>query len=227
MDAERFDNLVHALAIEPSRRGLLTGLTAGLLALQAHGERSEAKKKRKKRKKKQAGACEGRVCGPNSLGNGSCGDCGPCKNCEGGACFNKTNGTGCGGECLECQNGACVAKANGLICGGGTCVGGTCCTATERICGTICCPNGSLCIDDVKSRCAPDCDAACIARGPRCGCAQPFDADIDYCNVNPNVVDLCAQPDCDGQDDCAPNGVCSKVSCGANQVFKCLDTCPA
>lgn len=227
MDALRFDALVRTLSAKSTRRGVFAGLTGGLLVLLPRGDAADAKRKRKKRKKPTA-ACAGRVCGPNAFGTGSCGDCGVCKTCEGGACFAKANGTGCGGECLECRGGACVAKAAGTPCGtGGTCVDGVCCAAADRVCGTLCCPAGTICIDAGKHRCAPACDAACDDRRPRCGCALPFDSDLDFCNVNPEVGTLCALPDCDSQEDCAPNGVCARVSCGGNAVPKCLEACPA
>ena len=228
MDAMRFDAFVRTLSSQASRRGVLAGLTGGVVALLAHGDGADAKRKRKKRKKPPVAVCAGRVCGPNSLGTGSCGQCGPCKNCEGGACFAKANGTDCGGECLECQGGACVAKAAGKSCGnGGSCIGGSCCAASDRACGTLCCPAGTICIDDDNHRCAPACDAGCLGRGPRCGCALTFDTELDFCNVNPEVGTLCALPDCDSQEDCAPDSVCANVSCNAAVVPKCLEACPA
>ncbi len=240
MNVKRFDGLTRSLASGASRRVLLASVATGLVALLPQGKDAEAKRKRKKKKKKTVvpppvsppagciATCANRVCGPDSCGGGSCGDCGICKNCEGGACFNKTNGTGCGGECLECQGGACVARAKGTPCTGGVCVGGVCCTLGERICGAICCPAGTLCIDADNGRCAPVCDATCNpGRAPRCGCAVTFDTDIDYCNVNPDFDVICAQPACDSQEDCAPDKVCSNVTCGGAPSQRCLDACPA
>ena len=48
-----------------------------------------------------------------------------------------------------------------------------------------------------------------------------------FSNVNPEVGTLCALPDCDSQEDCAPDSVCGNVSCGGNTVPKCLEACPA
>lgn len=203
MDAKRFDDFVHSFASEPSRRGLLAGLASGLLALHVRSEGVEARKKRKKRKKKPV-LCEGRVCGPNSLGTGSCGDCGSCKSCEGGAC---------------------VAKLNGVACGGsGGCVEGTCCPSIDRVCGTLCCPTGTNCVDSENQRCAPNCDIACDDRAPQCNCQVAFNTDRSYCSVKP-VGNVCDLPECDSQSDCAPTAVCAKTTCGAGDTPRCIETC--
>jgi hypothetical protein len=242
MDTERFDDLVRFLAIPSvcsSRRRLLAAVLSGGLLGVVLARDAPAKRKRKKKKKRTPPppvvvvspptacipSCGARVCGPNSCGEGSCGECGDCKSCEGGACFPKTNGTACQGSCRTCQDGACVAKANGLPCGtGGFCVAGECCGSADRVCGTVCCAAGTLCADPAHTRCAPACDAACDDRRPTCGCAQTFDTEIDFCNVQP--ANNCNQPECETQEDCAPGGFCANVSCNAVLGTRCLESCP-
>jgi hypothetical protein len=170
MDGGRFDHLIRSLSSGASRRILLAGLTGGLLPLLARSEHAAVKKKRKKKKRSASAVpppplppltpacvpdCVGRVCGPNSCGAGSCGDCGPCKNCQGGACINKVNGTACGGVCEECQGGQCVPKENGTDCGGNRhCDEGQCvCDPASRICGSICCPLGLVCGNPETQKC--------------------------------------------------------------------------
>jgi hypothetical protein len=161
VDADVFDAMVRSLSSSASRRGALAGIMGSALGLLTGGMATEAKKRRKRKKKKVVPPpppppppppnvcqpdCVGRVCGPNSCGIGSCGDCGPCKNCQGGACFDKVNGAVCGGVCEECQGGQCVPKANGTDCGENKfCQGGQCICPADRTCRDVCCPSNQAC----------------------------------------------------------------------------------
>lgn len=152
MDAERFDAMVRSLSSSASRRGALAGVLGSALGLLARAGEAAAKKRRRKKKRVPPAPvgcqadCVGRVCGPDSCGTGTCGDCGPCKNCQGGACFDKVNGTACGGVCEECQGGQCVPKATGADCGENkVCQGGQCLCPSDRTCRDVCCPANQAC----------------------------------------------------------------------------------
>jgi hypothetical protein len=157
LDADHFDAMVRSLSSSASRRGALAGVMGGALGLLTREVGTAAKKRRKKKKRVPPppvppppegcqADCVGRVCGPNSCGTGTCGDCGPCKNCQGGACFDKVNGTACGGVCEECQSGQCVPKATGTDCGENKiCQGGQCVCPADRTCRDICCPSNQAC----------------------------------------------------------------------------------
>jgi hypothetical protein len=172
VDAKHFDAMVRSLSSSASRRGTLTGVMGSALGLLTSQVATEAKKRRKRKKKKRAGCqadCVGRVCGPDSCGTGTCGDCGPCKNCQGGACFAKVNGTGCGGVCEECQGGQCVLKADGVDCGENKiCQGGQCLCPTDRLCRDICCPSNQACFRFGQN------NFQCVSRIGTCSIGENF-----------------------------------------------------
>ena len=73
MTADRLEDMVRSGSNGSSRRGVLAGLSSGLLAGWALGIRSEgaAAKKGKKKKRKRCcrATCAGRVCGGDNLCN--------------------------------------------------------------------------------------------------------------------------------------------------------------
>jgi hypothetical protein len=212
MDAERFDDLLRAVASRGSRRTIVAALAGGwLVALPlvlGIAPTEARKRKRKRRKQPLVCVCGARVCGPNNCGTGSCGSCGDCKNCEGGACFNKANGSACQGVCKECQNGVCSNKANGLGCGDNkTCQGGECvCSPSNRICGDICCPAGNVCLNSESK--------TCVSAGGSCA------NDADFC------VDGTGGEKCGSTDECfCYQTVTGESRCGTQIVNNGQCTC--
>jgi hypothetical protein len=130
------------------------------------------------------------------------------------------------GPCRTKKKGKCRgAKPNGTACPGGQCFNGQC---NANCCGAGCatrCAAAEVCADPADQRCAPICDDACEAR-TGCGCAAAFDTGIDFCNVNEDLATVCATPECDAQDDCAPDGFCATVFCAPSFSKRCLDACP-
>jgi hypothetical protein len=218
LDADHFDAMVRSLSSFASRRGALAGVMGSALGLLTREVATEAKKRRRKKKRNSRSPkdcqadCVGRVCGPNSCGTETCGDCGPCKNCQGGACFNKVNGTGCG-VCEECQSGQCVPKANETDCGENKiCQGGQCLCPADRTCNGICCPSTQACarINSSTFQCVSRLGTCSIgedycATGSvdlQCGssldcfCWQSFVGDETRCGVGGGDCDCTKDSDC-------------------------------
>jgi hypothetical protein len=102
MESDRFDQIVRALTVAPSRRGLVQILSAGVLAAGWNATADtaiEAKSKKKKRKKKKK-------CKPKCDKE--------CQICKKGRCKSLADGTPCDSADI-CENGECVA----LRCGNG------------------------------------------------------------------------------------------------------------
>ena len=139
MDASRFDTLARSLIDGTTRRGALTALLGGMLAMLGLAETAATKGKRKRKHKKkyrpttQPGctpSCGNNTCGPDGCG----GECGSCTGgvCSNGACTCPSGMQPCQGACVAACSGAtmleptqCVCcKFNGLECS----FGDTCCT---------------------------------------------------------------------------------------------------
>jgi hypothetical protein len=114
MDGNRFDALTRAISFQRSRRGVLIGLTGGVLALLSPSPGHEADARRKKKKKKKSGATA-----PPPPGG-----------CPGGQ-------KPCAGGCIPtaqcCTNADC--PISGQVCGSGQCA---CPAALPEICGGAC-----------------------------------------------------------------------------------------
>ncbi len=132
MDDHRFDSVVKAIASSASRRGILGGGAAILLAGTITSDDALAKKKKHKHKHKKKNGCANgkQKCHGKCISKSKCCKDKDCKNggvCQGGAC---TCGTGtrlCGTVCIPaancCDSTDCVG-ANAGTCDSGTCVAG-------------------------------------------------------------------------------------------------------
>jgi hypothetical protein len=142
MDGERFDALSRSLASDPSRRGLLAGLTGGLLALtfmEFDANDAEAKKCPPCRKKKDGKCMKKRRNGTRCAAGG--------KVCRGGACRCSSGTTECSGVCVDITSdprncGACGTRCRlNAVCQAGTC------SCVQGVCpppGGSCCPVGTV-----------------------------------------------------------------------------------
>jgi hypothetical protein len=250
VDADHFDAMIRSLSSSASRRGAFAGVIGGALGLLAHEVATAAKKRHRKKKRVRSpegcrADCVGRVCGPNSCGTGSCGDCGPCKNCQGGACFAKVNGTACGGVCEECQSGQCVPKANGTDCGENlSCEGGQCVCPPDRTCHGSCCPSNQACAQLGQSNfqcvsrlgtcsigenfCETGADAQKCGSALGCFCWPSFVSGETRCAVGSGACTCTTDSDCAGTGAFCARGEFaggSCANCGPNAGF-CARPCP-
>ena len=137
VDVKRFDDLACTLGAGASRRGMLSGLTGGLLAvvsLWRSGEDAAAKKRRKKNKKKKRCTpnCAGKACGDDGCG-GSCGTCSVGKTCQGGTCLCPPGQEDSGGVCAPpptCLGASALCGANAECCSA-FCAGLLACASSE------------------------------------------------------------------------------------------------
>jgi hypothetical protein len=151
MESDRFDALTRSLTTGASRRGLLTGVTSGLLAvLPLSLTGAEAKKKRKNKKPKNCRTEVGCVPEPrNTTCGGHCGDrinnCGQTIGCP-----------TCSGERVCLSNGSCAWPClssgcpSGCICSLDSAEGTSHCIANSSPTGQACtstaeCPHGQHC----------------------------------------------------------------------------------
>jgi hypothetical protein len=164
MDANRLDDAVRLLAARASRRGLIGGLAAGLLAalpfpLLSAEVAAKKKGKRKKKKKNEA-------------------SCPPCQSRQQGKCLPSPWGTPCeDNPCKECQNGTCANKPNDSACqGAGRCLNGVCnppptCTPAFQPCYVslppLCCGDNLACWSSVQGT-TPTCRGYFGGEGSPC-----------------------------------------------------------
>jgi hypothetical protein len=208
MDSNSFDTLARSFCSSASRRGVVSGSLAGLVALllpmqEAHAKRGNrhgkdhgsggaqdrardhslgAEKKRKHKRKKKpvpcAPNCTGKGCGPDGCG-GTCGSCAGHQLCQNGQCV---------ASCTrDCNGKTCGADGCGGTCGscGGTqiCQGGTCLES--------CTPNclGKTCDGDGCGGSCGECTGALVCRDGNCAltsagtCTQGH----DYCLGDPGA----------------------------------------
>ena len=155
MDAARFDVLLRFLAVGASRRGLLAGLTSGVLAvlpLALSAENAEAKKRRKRKGKRKKKSCLPEP--PTATCAGRCGtwtnNCGQpvaCPSCTGGQqCL--SNGS-CATACVAHSD--CPSHCAG--CSLPTTEGGSHCLAPVSLCPSQTCTSTAQCPPD--TRCTP------------------------------------------------------------------------
>jgi hypothetical protein len=206
MDAHRFDDLIRSLSAGSSRRGVVVGLTRGLLTLLplalTRGE-SEAKKKKKRKRKKRKKSTQSpppspppplaptpcvprcgstKPCGPDGC-RGSCGSCHPTEpHCVNGRCQCTSAST--------CPNPPAAAVCKAKACVNESCAivnspdgdPGTNCDGQQEVCqngACVCvpkCGNGTLCGDD---GCGGECtcaDSAFCHEGACVPCDPPCPA---------------------------------------------------
>jgi hypothetical protein len=242
MDERHFDALATAVAASPSRRRLLVGVVAGLLAgllarpaparRRRHPHRRRRAEKHGANQRTCASFCEavfgpgrhhGRCMAQAAHGEGPCEECAadPERWCAGRCCQGAT--TCCGEECVDlatdprhcrrCGN-ACPDAA--ACCEAGQCVDrpGTCTTCPD---GFSCGP-GSACCDatccDAGEVCCPDLHCVDFQTSTRAcgGCGQPC-SQFTPCCVGARCVDEGSPCRADG--DCCPGGdwACRNGAC--------------
>jgi hypothetical protein len=103
METDRFDRLVHALAVT-SRRSLGRRLAAGVLAAAGLADRGALAPPAAAAKKKKPKPCKPK--------------CPVCRRCRRGRCAPVADGTPCG-EGQTCEDGACPPPPPPLVCGAG------------------------------------------------------------------------------------------------------------
>jgi hypothetical protein len=132
MDANHFDILLRSFSASRPRRalihlaaGLVLGGTAGTPWLSETEAKGKGKKKRRKPKGQGPSTPPTPPPGPSQC-PATCPECQQCVN--GQSCTPRNDGLGCGNTlCKECRGGQCVNKANGTSCNGeGQCVHGAC-----------------------------------------------------------------------------------------------------
>ena len=165
MDADRFDALLRSLTSAASRRGLVSGLAGGLLAVFAASQT-----------------------GQEALA--ACGRCGQCERCRNGRCRPKQNQTPCGADdTRQCCGGRCCGR--GDICvrdkcvtGQGTCADGAdTCLLTNAAC------NG---VDDDECTCVQTASGATrCAENARIGDCGECEND-DFCRQTYGPRAFCA-----------------------------------
>jgi hypothetical protein len=205
MEGHDFDRLVRTVASGATRRTILGGLTALLLAgagAAPGGPAVLAKGKKKKKCKRGARKCDGR-CIPAS----SCcttAECQPNQSCVDGQCVCKPD---CAGK--ECGDDGCGGSCGG--CSSGQCIDGTCgCDASSALCAAgRCCAQGDACVGGTCGACPETPDACAVevicgrttAASPLCYCVTSLD-DVTTCTsvfVNPNQAASCQRDtDCAG-----------------------------
>lgn len=191
MDPSRFDTLAKSITTTASRRSVLAGLVAGLLAPLLAQDDLSAKKGKGKGKKKKKGTAGpppgGGGCVANCAGKAACADddCGaPCETCGGGQTCGGggTPGVcGGGGTCTpNCYN----PNGPSRICGPDGCGGG--CGFNEGNCyqNQVCTGDGIYCScpGDTPTQCSDGCvDTMTDVRN--CGiCGRGCSPGLNCCN---------------------------------------------
>ena len=156
MDDATFDALLRALASRTIRRGVLAGLTGGLLTRGlASGEVSAASSGLCK---KPCGVCEKCKKGRCKKKNGK-------KTCKPGKCQPKRFGAACGSGGQICQGTTCACPSGQKL-SGGVCGVEPTCDGPGRPCSTSCCssvcfgpppaPNGACDVSRLGDSCRED-----------------------------------------------------------------------
>jgi hypothetical protein len=196
VDADRFEDLIRSFPLATSRRGVLAGLTSGLLAVAPFGLGSEdaatkkRKHKKKKKKKRCTPSCSGKVCGDDSCG-GLCGRCDATQTCQGGNCACPAGTKPCGGACVP--SAACCPICNV----GQSCLG-------NGSCATVC--------DELADCPCADAECALSTEGTR------------HCTL-PMAAGNC-QTLCDSSADCPPGRQCQEFASEICPPFqRCVALC--
>jgi hypothetical protein len=213
MDGNRFDVLTRSLTASRSRRGALTNLASGFLALlPLAAMREGAAAKHGCRHAGTECTKPGQCCSDKCLGSGvcSCDDDNPCPKstnsckspvCRSGRCKqrSKPEGTRCTSDNNVCTEDVCNytgqcthppdPSQNGKICdtaSGRICEDGTCaCPAGTRMCRGTCLDRQTCCTDD-------DCDRAAgtTCQGGACKCPTGQEESGGYCATRPECTGL-------------------------------------
>ena len=233
MDPRRFDRLVRTLT-SPSRRHLVSGLTAlSALLLGAGADEGLARKNKKDKKKKNKKKGKNTPCSPDP----HCGNEGECHN---GVCFCPSREQFCGGTCCSplwfgqevcVDNRICChpTAACGRECclGNDACIDGACCPA-RRTCssadagGRICCGENELCVSpagqQALSTCCPA-ERVCHSRADWGECCSPGQTCCDgrCCDAH----ETCAGDEEQGFHCCASDNVCDGQCCDVANA--CVD----
>lgn len=171
----------------------------------------------------QVSLCSGRVCGPNSDGVGSCGDCTGGRTCSNGQCVAGGNDAGrCTPNCSgrSCGSDGCSGTcapgcAAGQVCNAaGACVTATVDCSTATSCGTCSplagcgwCGATSTCVR-VNAACTGPATGTCPGRWA----CSPADCAASMTACAPCTSDaqcpgsFCGRRFCDGRSACAPTG---------------------
>jgi len=178
MDAHRFDEIIRSLSSPSPRRGLLSGLAGGILALAMAGEAEARKRKRRcKPKCDRCERCQKGTCRKTKDGK---------KRCRRGKCVAKQPGTvNCGGACVNLMSdprncGACGRRCQlNATCSNGscTCVNGACPDPAASCCPASASPLTCMCSSgtfQVPGTPTPDCQPVASCPPGTTACIGPF-----------------------------------------------------
>jgi hypothetical protein len=190
---------------------------------------------------------ESAVCGADGLCAGSPMNCGNCRQCLGGQCFNRPNGIACLGGTFRCCDGHCIQACGvGLECCGGACHepcpfgavrGEDCACACPPELPNLCNPGtfDAYCTDFATDEtncggCGTTCNAFATCFDGACRCCQggsiscgAFSTDTICCDYPLSAVQCCNAPCDHPQLDC----VMFCLDCGLDLDCDFNAACPA